>query len=120
MGYRLAADAVLLLHLGFIAFAGLGGLLAAWRRWLAALHLPAAAWGVYVELSGRICPLTPLENELRIKAGGAGYSGSFIEHYLLGVVYPPELTRELQFLLAGLLLLINAAVYGWLLCRRRA
>lgn len=116
---RLAADAVLLLHLGFILFVVLGGLLAvSWRRAPVA-HLPAAGWGLFVELSGRGCPLTGLENHLRLAAGQAGYAESFVEHYLLGVIYPEGLTRESQFLLAGAVLLVNAAVYGWLWRRRR-
>lgn len=111
MLYRLTADAVLLIHLGFLAFVLLGGLLA-WRwRWVALAHLPAAAWGVFVELSGRICPLTHLENALRLRAGQAGYSGSFVEHYLLGIIYPAGLTREIQMLLAIVVLLVNAAIY---------
>jgi len=112
MAFRLFADLVVLLHLGFIAFAVLGGLLALrWRRapWL---HLPAALWGGFVEISGRVCPLTPLENALRRAAGEAGYRGGFIEHYVLPLVYPAGLTREAQLVLAGLLLGANAAVYA--------
>lgn len=117
---RLAADAVLLLHMGFILFALLGGLLAFRWRWLPLVHLPAAGWGFFVELSGRACPLTYLENHFRLQAGQAGYTGSFVEHYLLGVIYPDGLTRELQFALAGVVLLVNAAVYAWLWRRRSA
>lgn len=116
---RLAADAVLVLHLAFIVFVLLGGLLALrWRRapWL---HLPAAAWGVYIELSGGLCPLTPLENSLRRAAGEAGYAGSFIEHYLLPVIYPAGLTQEIQYLLAAIVLGMNALAYGWVWGRRR-
>jgi hypothetical protein len=119
MGYRLAADAVLLLHLGFIAFAVLGGLLALrWRRapWL---HLPAVAWAAWIESSGGLCPLTPLENRLRVLAGQSGYPGGFIEHYLLPWIYPAGLTREVQLVLAGFVVLVNLAVYAWV-WRRRA
>lgn len=119
MFYRYAADAVLLLHLAFIAFAVFGGLLAVWRRKALFIHLPAAAWGVFVELTGRVCPLTSLENTFRIKAGTAGYSESFVEHYLLGIIYPAGLTREIQYFLAALVAVINAAVYLWLFCRFR-
>lgn len=115
---RLAADAVLLLHLGFIAFVLLGGLLALrWRRapWL---HLPAAGWGVWIELSGAICPLTPLENRLRAAAGQAGYEGGFVEHYLLALIYPAGLTREVQWVLAALVLGVNLAIYAWVWRRR--
>lgn len=118
MFYRLAADGVLLLHLAFIAFAVLGAVLVArWPR-IAFVHLPAAAWGCFVELTGRVCPLTYAENALRIRAGDAGYAESFIEHYLLAVVYPDGLTREVQLVLAAAVVLINAAIYGWLLLRR--
>ena len=120
MLYRLAAEAVLLLHLAFIVFALLGAAFAARRRWLIVVHLPAAAWGFFVELTGRICPLTYAENFLRIKAGQSGYTQSFIEHYLLAVLYPAGLTREVQFVLAGVVVVINVAIYAWLFCSRRA
>ena len=120
MLYRLAAEAVLLLHLAFIVFALLGAAFAARRRWLVVVHLPAAAWGFFVELTGRICPLTIAENFLRIKAGQSGYAESFIEHYLLAVIYPAGLTREVQFVLAGVVVVINVAIYAWLFYPRRA
>jgi hypothetical protein len=120
MLYRLAADAVLLLHLAFIVFALLGAAFAARRRWLVVVHLPAAAWGFFVELTGRICPLTYAENFLRIRAGQSGYTDSFIEHYLLAVIYPAGLTREVQFVLAGVVIVINVAIYAWLFYPRRA
>lgn len=114
MIYRYAADAVLLLHLAFIVFAVLGGLLIVWWRAVLFLHLPSLVWGVFVELTGRICPLTSLENTLRIKAGTAGYSESFVEHYLLGVIYPDGLTREIQYFLGALVAIINFIIYLWL------
>jgi len=114
MIYRYAADAVLLLHLAFIVFAVFGGLLIVWWRGVLFLHLPALVWGVFVELTGRICPLTSLENTLRIKAGTAGYSESFVEHYLLGVIYPDGLTREIQYVLGALVAVINFVIYLWL------
>ena len=114
MAYRLAADAVLLLHLAFIVFALLGAALIARWRWVVWLHLPAAAWGAFVELSGSICPLTDLENAWRLRAGLSGYEGSFIEHHLLALIYPDGLTREIQFVLALVVLLVNLALYGWL------
>ena len=117
MPYRFAADAVLVLHLGFIVFALLGAALAVRWRWLPLVHLPAAAWGVFIELTGRICPLTYLENHFRLRAGQAGYSESFIEHYLLAVIYPSGLTREVQFVLAGIVLVVNVAIYTWLVLR---
>lgn len=117
---RTAADAVLVLHLGFIVFALLGAALAVRWRWLPLVHLPAAAWGVFIELTGRVCPLTYLENHFRLRAGQAGYSESFIEHYLLAVIYPSGLTREVQFVLAGIVLAVNAGIYTWLLLRARS
>ena len=114
----LLADAVLVLHLGFILFVMLGGLLV--LRWplLAWGHVPAVLWGIYVELSGRICPLTPLENSLREAAGQAGYSGGFIDHYLTALIYPDGLSRNIQMGLAAVVVLINGGVYWRLLARR--
>ncbi len=119
MYFRFAADAVLLFHLAFILFAVFGGALGARWRWMPLLHLPAAAWGVFVELTGRICPLTYLENALRIRAGQSGYTESFIEHYLLPLIYPSGLTREIQWGLAAVVLGVNLAIYVWLVLRRR-
>jgi hypothetical protein len=117
VGYRLLADAVVVVHLGFVLFALLGALLAfRWRKviWL---HLPALFWGAYVEFTGRICPLTPLENWLRRQGGEAGYSTSFVEQYLLPILYPANLTADTQLVLGTLLVLVNVALYGLLLRR---
>ena len=111
MAWRVLADAVVLFHLLFVAFAVAGGLLVFWRRWALWLHLPALAWAAFVEFTGRICPLTPLENRLRALGGEAGYEGGFIEHYLLPVLYPADLTRELQWTLGAGLLAFNLVVY---------
>ena len=119
MSYRLLADAVVMVHLLFIVFAVCGGFLALRWPWLALAHLPAACWGAFVELTGRICPLTPLENELRHAAGQAGYPGSFVDHYLLPIIYPAGLTRDIQFALAAVVIVVNVAAYGCLLLRRR-
>lgn len=119
MLYSLLADAVLVFHFAFILFVGGGGLLALWWQRAPWFHLPIAAWGVYIELSGDVCPLTPLENDLRRMAGGEGYAGSFIEHYLLPVIYPSGLTREVQLVLAALVVVLNAGVYGFVWLRRR-
>lgn len=119
MSFRLAADCVLMLHLAFILFAVLGATMAAWWRWAPLVHLPAATWGFFVELTGRDCPLTYLENYLRIKAGLSGYTESFVEHYLLAIIYPAGLTREIQFALAGVVIFVNIAIYGWLIVRKR-
>lgn len=107
----LAADALVVLHLAFVAFVVLGGLLVLRWRWLAWVHIPAAIWGAWIEFAGWICPLTPLENRLRAQAGQQGYGTSFVEHYLLPVLYPAALTRELQWLLGGVVIAVNAAVY---------
>jgi hypothetical protein len=120
MLFRLAADAVLLSHLAFILFALLGAAFAVRWRWIPVIHLPAAAWGFYAELTGRICPLTYLENFLRIKAGQSGYTESFVEHYLVAIIYPAGLTREIQFALAAVVIAVNMVVYGWLFVRWRA
>lgn len=118
-GYALAADAVVAVHFAFVLFVVAGGLLAAWRPWLAALHLPAAAWGAWIEFSGGICPLTPLENRLRAAAGEATYPGDFLGEYLFALLYPAGLTRELQLLLGLLVIAVNAAVYTWAWRRTR-
>ncbi len=119
MGWSLAADAVVLLHGLFILFVVAGGWLVAWRRWIAWLHLPAAVWGALIEFAGWICPLTPLENRLRRAAGEAGYTGGFIEHYLLPLIYPADLTRGVQIWLGIIVILANLAAYGWVWHRFR-
>ena len=120
MLFRLAAEAVLLAHLAFILFALLGAAIAVRWRWIPVVHLPAAAWGFFVELTGRVCPLTYLENYLRIKAGLSGYTESFVEHYLVAIIYPAGLTGEIQFALAAVAIAVNIAIYGWLFVRERA
>ena len=117
MMFSMAADAVLLIHFMFILFAAAGGLLALRRPWIAFLQIPAAAWGAFVEIFGKVCPLTYLENYYLVKAGGEGYSDSFVGHYLMPLVYPPGLTREIQYLLAAVVVLLNLAIYGWMICR---
>ncbi|HEY8358890.1 MAG TPA: DUF2784 domain-containing protein [Ramlibacter sp.] len=119
MAWRVLADAVVLFHLLFVAFAVGGGLLAFRWRWLPLLHLPAMAWAGWVEFTGRICPLTPLENHLRAAGGAAGYEGGFVEHYLLPVLYPASLTRELQWTLGVGLIAFNLVVYAALAWRAR-
>lgn len=115
----LAADAVVVLHFAFVCFAVLGALLVVrWPR-LAALHLPCAVWGIAIEFTGGICPLTPLENHLRRLAGESGYTGGFIERYITAVMYPEGLTREVQYALGASVLLINLLAYAYILRRRR-
>ena len=113
MAYRLLADGILVLHLLFIVFVVCGGLLV--LRWpqTAWLHIPAASWGAFVELTGRLCPLTDWEVGFRQAAGVSGYSDSFLEHYLLSIIYPHGLTRGIQLMLAGLVILVNVMIYGW-------
>lgn len=116
---RFLADAVLLVHLAFIVFVVFGALLVArWPR-LLPLHLAAAAWGVGIEVLGAICPLTHVENRMRALAGESGYGGGFIDHYLLPLIYPGEMTRGLQYGLAAGVLIINALLYAWIFQRRR-
>ena len=118
MLWRLAADLVLLIHLMFIIHAVFGGLLAFWRRWLIWIHLPASIWATTVVILGWPCPLTPVEIHLRQMAGDTGYSGSFIEHYLVPVIYPAGLARPLQVVLGLGVLVVNILVYGLLLLRK--
>lgn len=119
MGYSLLADTVVLVHGLFVLFVVLGGVaVLRWRR-LAWLHLPAAVWGAFIELSGGVCPLTHLEVWLRRRAGEQGYEGGFIDHYILPLIYPVGLTREGQIALGLLVITLNLAVYGFILLRRR-
>jgi len=111
MIYRIAADLLVVFHFGFICFVMLGGLLAFRWRGIIYCHIPAVLWGIGIELTGGICPLTPWENRLRRMAGGEGYDGGFIENYLLSVIYPEGLTRDVQIALGLFVLVVNAAVY---------
>jgi len=117
MPYELLADGVLLLHLCFILFVVLGGLLVLRWRWMAWAHLPAVGWGTLVEVMGWICPLTPLEIALRRAANSAVYDATFIERYLMPIVYPSGLTREIQWVFGGLVVGMNLGVY-YVLWRR--
>ncbi|MBD0305536.1 MAG: DUF2784 domain-containing protein [Nitrospiraceae bacterium] len=112
MLYRLLADVVVILHLTFVLFVLFGGLLALWRPCTVWLHLPAAAWGAAVEFGGWICPLTPLEQGLRLKGSAPVYGSNFIEAYVLPVLYPSWLTYDLQIMLGTLVVVINLAIYG--------
>lgn len=116
---RYLADAVLVVHLAFVFFVLLGGVLA--MRWpaLAWVHLPCAAYGAAVEIGQWICPLTPLENELRRRGGEAGFRGDFVEHYLVPVLYPAPLPPAATWVLAGIVVAVNVGIYGVILARRR-
>ena len=115
MAASLAADALVLLHLAFIAFALFGGVLVLGYPKLAWLHLPALAWAVWISATHGVCPLTPLENALRRLAGEAGYPESFIDHYVMPLIYPPGLTPTHQVWIAVVLAASNALLYGWAL-----
>jgi Protein of Unknown function (DUF2784) len=119
MVYQILADIVACVHAAFVAFVILGGILALRWRWLVWLHVPAAIWGALIEFADWVCPLTPLENALRARAGEAGYGGGFIQHYLLRALYPAGLTRGAQLALGTLVILVNLFVYVALLRRRR-
>ena len=119
MIFRLLADATVVVHLAFVAFVVLGGLLVwRWPR-IAWAHVPAAVWGATIEFAGWICPLTPFENWLRERGGEAAYTSSFVERYLLPVLYPSALSRELQWTLGGFVIAINVAVYCVVLRKAR-
>lgn len=122
MLYLILADLLVLLHAAFIAFVVLGALLALrWPR-TPLLHVPCANWGALVELRGWICPLTPLEWRLRRLGGAAGSSDSFIEHYLIPLIYPPDLTPSIQLGLGMSVIALNVVVYAfvWRRYRHRA
>jgi Protein of Unknown function (DUF2784) len=117
--FRILADATVVLHLLFVAFVVCGGLLVLrWRR-VAWVHVPAAAWGAWIEFAGWICPLTPLENWLRAQGDAATYTTSFVERYLLPVLYPGSLSRDIQWGLGVLVILVNGIAYAVVVRSRR-
>jgi len=119
MLYGILADIVGWIHFAFVLFAVLGAItINRWRRVLW-LHLPAVFWAIWIELAGGICPLTPLENWLRNQSGQGGYRGAFVERYLMSVLYPTGITRNLQIVLGLLVILINAGLYGYIIWRYR-
>lgn len=119
MVYDLLADLVLGIHFLFVVFSILGALSVIHWPKVAWAHIPAVAWAAWIELSGNICPLTPLENGLRIRGGGTGYAGDFVGHYLLELLYPEGLTRAVQILIGLAVLAINLIIYGYVFFRRR-
>ncbi len=119
MLYRLLADAIIIIHLIFILFVISGGLLVLRNKRWSIVHLPAALWAAAIEFKGWICPLTPLENWFREKGGNSIYQGDFIEHYLLPIIYPADLTRGLQIFFGLSVIIINIAVYIWVLKKTR-
>ena len=118
MGHRIAADAVLLAHFLFAAFAVFGGILVATDFMWAWLHVPVVLWSSLVNLKGWTCPLTPLEQRLRRLSGRAGYSGGFIEHYVGRMVYPGGMPRRMELLAGVAVLAGNAVVYAALISMR--
>ncbi len=117
MLYGVLADLVVVVHLAFVLFAVLGGFLVfRWKR-CAWIHVPAVLWAALIEFAGWVCPLTPLENWLRERSGALGYRSGFIEHYILPVLYPTLLTRDLQITLGLLVLGVNLGIYGWVMRR---
>ena len=120
MSARVLADGVVVLHALFVVFVVAGGALVVWRPRFAYVHLPAALWGAWIEIAGTTCPLTPLENQWRRAAGDAGYQGSFVEHYIIPVLYPEGLTPRMQVAFGIVVIAINAALYGlaWRRARR--
>jgi len=116
---RALADVVVLVHLGFIVFVALGGLLALRWRWMPWVHLPAIAWGALLEFCGFTCPLTPLEDWLRVRGGGTASQGDFVQRHVLPVVYPEALTREWQVTLGVLVCAVNVGVYAFVWRWRR-
>lgn len=106
------ADAIVCIHFAFIVFVLMGGLLVLHYPKVMWLHLPAAAWGAFVEFSGWVCPLTPLENWLRQSSNATPYEGDFVSNYLVPIMYPEGLTRELQFIFGTVVIVLNAVVYG--------
>lgn len=118
MVFNLLADLVVSAHFLFVLFSLFGALLVIRWRKMIWLHLPAAIWAAGIEFSGKICPLTPMENWLRVRGGGADYAGDFVGQYLLRLLYPSGLTRGVQIILGVIVVLINVGIYGFLLWRK--
>ena len=119
MIYSFLADLALIAHIAFVLFAALGGLLALRWRWALWAHLPAVGWGLLVQCANFACPLTELEDYLRLRGGGVGYSGGFVEHYVSMILYPENLTIEFRFALGLALLALNLLIYSLILFQRR-
>ena len=114
MHYRILADIVVLIHLCFMVFSVLGGLLVLRWKWWACVHIPAVLWAALIEFRGWLCPLTPIENWLRQAGGAASYKAGFIEHYVVPIIYPSSLTQKMQITLGILVLTINLCIYAWI------
>jgi hypothetical protein len=119
MLYRILADLLVIVHLAFILFVVCGGLLVLWRKWMVLIHLPTVAWGAMIEFLNWACPLTVWEQHLQKAGGEAGYSGNFIDHYLLPIIYPAGLNETMQFMLGIIVISINVLIYGFVFYRLR-
>lgn len=119
MPFSILADMVVIAHFLFVLFVIFGGFLAIYKQGWAWLHIPAATWGALVEFTGWICPLTPLENWLRVRGGETAYTSDFIEHYIIYFLYPSFLTRNLQVFLGFIVVVINICIYGWMIRRKK-
>lgn len=117
MLYSVAANLLVLIHLAFIIFVITGGFAVLKWRWLMLFHLPAVAWAAIIEIKGWVCPLTPWENSLRHLAGDKGYTQGFIDYYISPIIYPPDLTRDMQTVLGLAVIAINLLIYGFLIYR---
>ncbi len=120
MIYRILAELTMLVHFAFLLFVVFGAFLVMWRRWIALLHVPAFVWGALISLMGWICPLTPLENHFLRLGGAEGYDTGFIEHYIAGILYPAGLTRMHQIVMGVGVLVLNGALYAWMLLNSRS
>ena len=119
MFYRFAADTLVIIHFLFILFVLLGGLLVLWKKWILPAHLLAVVWGALIEFLRWGCPLTPLENKMRVLSGQSGYPGGFIEHYLIPIVYPAHITPVVQFILGMSVIVVNVVIYFFIVKRIR-
>ena len=117
---RILADMLAVFHFAYVIFAVLGGLLLLWRRRLVWIHVPVVVMAALIEFTGWICPLTPLENWLRVRGGEAGYAGGFVEHYIIPILYPAPLTRGIQLVLGALVVAVNLLIYWHVFVARRA
>ncbi len=117
MIHSTVADLLVLIHLAFIIFVIFGGILIFKWRWIIYLHIPAVIWAALIEFKGWICPLTPWENQLRQAGGEAGYTGGFIEHYIIPIIYPDKLTLETQIIFGIFVIVINVIIYSWVFYR---
>ena len=117
--YKLAADLTLITHFGFILFVVFGALLFFVFKKVIYIHFPAFIWGIYIELSHSICPLTYLENWFLQKANITTYSVGFIQNYLVPIIYPTNLNKDLQFYIGVALIIINIVIYGFIISKSK-